>query len=131
MKRLTLIDDHNLCIRTFLNEIDELGIISENKSVLHFRAHMGEEVPAYSDHGYSQIYLVGANPEVLPNLTLSFKHVKDIHITPLAVGDSIGETEFVVHRTRKGGMKLSGILNLARLGDIVPIFDSEVRHRAL
>lgn len=129
MKKLTLIDDHDICIRTFLKEIDGLGIIQEKKSVLHIGAHMGEEVPAYRDHGYSPIYLVEANPEILTNLTKSFEQVEDIYIIPMAVGNSVGETEFVVHRTQKGGMESSGLLNLDRLGDIVPIFDSEIRHR--
>jgi FkbM family methyltransferase len=128
MKQLTLDDDHDLCIRTFLKEIEILEIIGENKSVLHIGAHLGEEVPAYRDHLYSPIYLVEANPEILPLLTKSFERIEDIHIIPVAVGDSEGETEFVVHRTRKGGMESSGLLNLERLGEIFP-FDSEVRHR--
>ncbi|MEN7526312.1 FkbM family methyltransferase [Cupriavidus sp. DL-D2] len=129
MKTLTLIDDHDLCIRTFLKEIDEQRMLGDKRAVLHVGAHMGEEVPAYQDHGYAPIYLVEANPEVLPGLEAKFAGAGNIHIVATAVGDTVGETEFVVHKTKKGGMESSGLLNLEKLGEIVPVFDSEVRHR--
>ena len=129
MKKLVLADDHDLCIRTFLGEIEGLRISSTKNGVLHVGAHMGEEVLAYQDYGYSPIYLVEANPEVLPGLTEKFKGHKHIHIIPTAVGDVSGEVEFIVHKTKKGGMESSGLLNLEKLGEIVPVFDSKSRHR--
>jgi FkbM family methyltransferase len=129
MKQLILEDNHDLCIRTFLKEINQLKILREKKSVLHIGAHLGEEVIAYRDYFYSPIYLVEANPEVIPILTKSFERNEDIFVIPVAVGDSQGEAEFIVHRTRKGGMESSGLLNLEMLGDIVPVFDSELRYR--
>jgi len=129
MKKLILADDHDLCIRTFLKEIEDLRILDGKKGVLHVGAHMGEEVPAYQDHSYSPIYLVEANPEILPELGGKFGGASNIHIVGTAVGDKVGETEFVVHKTKKGGMESSGLLNLEKLGEIVPVFNSESRHR--
>ncbi|OWT74943.1 MULTISPECIES: FkbM family methyltransferase [unclassified Achromobacter] len=129
MKKLILVDDHDLCIRTFLKEIDSLNSPHGKKGVLHIGAHMGEEVPAYQDHAYSPIYLVEANPEILPGLTEKFETISDIHVLPTAVGNSVGHIEFVVHKTKKGGMESSGLLKLEKLGEIVPVFNSESRHR--
>jgi FkbM family methyltransferase len=129
MRCLTLVDDHELCIRTFLKEIDDLRILPDKKSVLHVGAHMGEEVQAYRDHGYSPIYLVEANPEILPDLKAKFQLNQDVQIISVAVGDSEGEAEFIVHRTRKGGMESSGLLHLEKLGEIVRVFNSELRYR--
>lgn len=129
MKQLILPDDHDLCMRTFLKEIDALNLPGAARGVLHVGAHMGEEVAAYRDHGYAPIYLVEANPEVLPQLSAKFDADDAVHIVPTAVGDREGQTEFVVHRTTKGGMESSGLLDLDRLGAIVPVFDSASRYQ--
>lgn len=129
MKKLILVDDHDLCIRTFLKEIDDIGILGDARGVLHVGAHMGEEVRAYKDFSYNPIYLVEANPEILPKLAEKFKADDDVQILSTAVGSKNGTTEFVVHRTKKGGMESSGLLNLEKLGTIVPVFESESKYQ--
>jgi FkbM family methyltransferase len=126
MKKLILPDDHDLCIRTFLQEIETLG--GGGGGVLHVGAHVGEEVPAYRDNRYSPIFLVEANPEILPELGANFAGSDDVHIIPTAVGEARGTVEFVVHKTTKGGMESAGILPLDRLGEIVPVFNSDTRY---
>lgn len=128
MWKVILPDDHDLCIRRFLEEIDGLGVNKRKKAVLHVGSHMGEEVPAYLDFSYSPIYLVEANPEVSPALQEKFKSNDRITVFPFAVSDRSGTTEFVIHKTEKGGMESSGLLNLKMLGEIVPSFNSEVRY---
>lgn len=127
MKTFTLPDDHDLCIRTFLSEVADLLPPVEKSSVLHIGAHLGEEVAAYRDFGFTSIHLVEANPEILPALRNRFEDAPDVVIVPTAVGNYVGTTEFVVHKTKKGGMESSGLLDLERLGEIVPVFDSETR----
>ncbi len=129
MKSIILKDDHDLCIRTFLKELDSLGVTSNRRGVLHVGAHMGEEVQAYRDHSYDPIYLAEGNPEILPRLTQKFLNDEDVFIIPSAVGDRKGFAEFIVHRTKSGSMESSGLLELDQLGRIVPTFDSERRHR--
>jgi FkbM family methyltransferase len=129
MKKLTLPDDHDLCIRTFLTELQSLGLPRSGKGVLHIGAHMGEEVPAYLDHAYAPIYLVEANPEILPALESKFEHEAQVHVIGEAVGAAEGTVEFVVHQTAKGSMESSSLLALERLGEIVPVFNSERCHR--
>lgn len=129
MKKLILADDHDLCIRTFLQEITRVDPLGERGGVLHVGAHMGEEVPAYQDAGYKRIHLVEANPEVLPQLSEKFAGIPMIEIIPVAVGESSGTADFVVHKTIKGGMESSGMLALDRLGEIVPVFNSDIHHK--
>lgn len=123
MKQLILPDDHDLCIRTFLTEISNLSG-TNLKGVLHVGAHMGEEVPAYIEWGFDPIYLVEANPEILPALSSKFEG-QGVHIIPVAVGEENGTVQFTVHRTAKGSMESAGILPLDRLGEIVPVFNSD------
>lgn len=127
MKKLVLADDHDLCIRTFLKEIEDLRPNRKRHGVLHVGAHMGEEVPAYIDHGYDPVYLVEANPEILPALQAKFAGTQ-VRIIPTAVGEETGSVEFVVHKTAKGSMESAGILPLDKLGKIVPVFSSDIRH---
>lgn len=127
VKKHILPDDHDLCIRIFLKEIDSLSP-GTRKGVLHIGAHVGEEVSAYLDSSYSPIYLIEANPEILPTLNKKFEEMSDVHVIGTAVGDTNGTVEFVIHKTAKGGMESSSILPLARLGQIVPIFNSDARY---
>lgn len=129
MKRLILPDDHDLCIRTFLAEIQRLGLPGPQKGVLHIGAHMGEEVPAYLDYEYAPIYLVEANPEIIPALESKFEDQTQVHVLAQAIGATEGTVEFVVHQTAKGGMESSSLLALEQLGKIVPVFNSERCHR--
>jgi len=128
VKTLVLPDDHDLCIRAFLAEITALRNRVPPRGVLHVGAHMGEEVPAYRDHRYGPIWLVEANPEVIPKLAAKFEGANDVRVIDGAIGAHEGSVEFIVHRTKKGGVESSGVLPLARLGEIVPVFDSEVRY---
>jgi FkbM family methyltransferase len=127
VKTLVLPDDHDLCIRTFLGEIESLKP-GPRKGALHVGAHVGEEVPAYAAAGYRPIYLVEANPELLPVLNGRFEHDPNVHVIATAIGDTAGSVEFIVHRTRKGSVESASILPLERLGQIVPVFDSSARY---
>lgn len=128
MKQLILPDDHDLSIRTFIKEIQTLHSDTQKKGVLHIGAHMGEEVPAYLENSYIPVYLVEANPEILPALRKRFENSSNVNIIFGAVGDRNGDVEFVVHKTSKGGMESSSILPLDKLGQIVPIFNSDARY---
>lgn len=124
MKSMILPDDHELCIDLFMQELAQCQVPTQ-KSVLHVGAHMGEEVEAYRRFGFNQIHLVEANPEILPALSEKFANDKSVEIISVALGDELGEVEFSVHKTQKGGMESASILKLARLGQIVPVFSSE------
>jgi FkbM family methyltransferase len=128
MRSLVLPDDHDLCVRLFLEEIDT-AIEKDKTGVVHVGAHMGEEVPAYRDFGWSPMYLIEANPEVVPALSAKFDGQNDVSVLPIAVGDREGEIDFAVHKTKKGGMESASILPLWKLGEIVPVFSSDSVHK--
>jgi len=128
MKSMVLPDDHDLCVRLFLEEIESVKAGSKS-GIVHVGAHMGEEVPAYRDFGWNPIYLIEANPEVMPALNAKFDGQNDVSILQTAVGNSVGEIEFAVHKTKRGGMESASILPLAKLGEIVPIFSSDSVHK--
>lgn len=128
MNNLILPDNHELAIRMLLDKIPKDLIPSFGSSVLHIGTHTGEEVPFYLDYGFSEIYLIEANPDIIDILLEKFSTDKRIHIFNFAICNRTGFIDLIVHQTKKGGVESSSILNLKELGDIVPTFDSSKKH---
>lgn len=129
MDKLILPDDHVLCINTFLDRISLISPIKDVCGVVHVGAHMGEEVSSYLAYGYCPVYLVEANPEITPKLTAKFSNISDVHVTNVAISDKNGIAEIIIHQTQKGGVESSGLLPLKKLGEIVPVFNSEKKYQ--
>lgn len=129
MKSITIPDDHDQAITILLTQLAEAlpDHFSKNcaKSVLHIGAHKGEEVSHYIEFGFHPIFLVEANPNLVKQLDITFADNKHIHIIHRAISDSSGMVEFTIHQTQKGSVESASLLALKKLGEIVPVFNSE------
>lgn len=126
MNKITIPDDHQDSIRRLLKELPE-GFINKGNGVLHVGAHMGEEVPEYLEYGFTDIHLVEANPQIASALTDKFSTSNKINIINAAVCDKNGFVDLIIHQTLKGSVESASLLNLKKLGEIAPVFNSEIK----
>lgn len=129
MKTITLPDDHATAITLLLDNLQQAlpELFSEKgeKTVLHIGAHIGEEVPFYLQRGFTAIYLVEANPDLVSQLSQRYGNNPQIRVLSYAISDTSGPVEFTVHQTTKGSVESASLLPLQKLGEIVPVFNSE------
>lgn len=129
MKSIVLPDHHATSVSILLDklhqELPELARKKREKTVLHVGAHLGEEVPFYLKRGFTSIYLVEANPELVSELFKRYGNNPRINILSYAISDTSGPVEFTVHQTTKGSVESASLLPLKMLGEIVPVFNSE------
>lgn len=95
------------------------------QAVVHVGAYTGEEVSFYLKNGFDNVRLIEANPELVTRLHNDFENVPEVQIIHRAVSNVKGIAEFTIHQTEKGGVESSSLLKLKRLGEIVPVFNSE------
>lgn len=129
MKSVILPDDHTTAIELLFSNLflalPQLFSEDRVKTVLHIGAHTGEEVPFYRSKGFTTIYLVEANPDLVVELEKRFQNAPNIWVIHHAISNVSGPTEFTIHRTAKGSVESASLLPLKRLGEIVPVFNSE------
>ena len=117
-------DDHDICIERLVGRVQSALPVSGRTGVVHLGAHKGEEVATYLQSGYQEIVLCEANPDLVDGLKKTFKGQSSVQVIHAAVADTIGSLDFIVHRTASGSVESASLLELKRLGEIVPVFDS-------
>lgn len=125
MNSIIIPDDHQVSIQKILERLPNDIVGQKGAVLLHIGAHLGEEVPFYLAHGFTEIYLVEANPEVAVKLSDKFSSLRNIYVINKAISDKEGVVELIVHETKKGSVESSSLLMLKKLGEIVPVFNSE------
>ena len=128
MNSVILPDDHEQSVTLMLQQLT-VGLPknfsdSKAKVVIHVGAHTGEEVPFYLKYGFNRVCLIEANPDLVARLRVDFENVPQVSIIHRAISNVKGVAEFTIHQTEKGSVESSSLLELKRLGEIVPVFNS-------
>jgi FkbM family methyltransferase len=128
MNSVILPDDHEQAITLMLEHLFE-GLpknfsANTDKIVIHVGAHTGEEVPFYLKNGFNNICLIEANPDLVAKLNVDFELVPEVKVVHRAISNVKGMAEFTIHQTEKGSVESASLLELKRLGEIVPVFNS-------
>lgn len=110
-------DDHALIATTFLDILKERF---RPKGIIHVGAHMGQEVSSYLDHGYENVFLIEANPNLISPLKQRFVANTKIKIFEGAISDQDEQTELMIHTSRSGSVEAASLLSLKDFKKIVP-----------
>jgi len=107
-------DDHDEDIRLLLDRLP-----TARTGVIHVGAHLGEEVPAYLEAGFSRVVLIEANPRLLPQLESRFGGDERVSLFSCAITDRDGDVDLQLHTSRTGSVEPASILPLGRFKEIV------------
>ncbi len=110
-------DDHEATTRFFL---DVLASRIELRGVVHVGAHLGQECPLYLERSLSQIVLIEANPAHCESLRATYGQNAGVDVIHAAITDADMPVTLFLNESRSGNDESSSLLQLKRLGEIVP-----------
>lgn len=107
-------DDHLEDVQILLGRVP-----AKDGGVLHVGAHLGEEVAAYLEAGFSPVVLIEANPGLHAELLSRFAGEERVKVFSCAIAAENGVADLRLHTSRSGSVEPASILPLGRFKEIV------------